>query len=124
MELIDRQAEFVEYRTFDTDVARLIKKLRLTATSNKITERLTANGETGSCHLSASPLVRIRQAVPRVLCFVRAPTLEAVMNFHRLVVAPSLKGMNEPRGRREQSAKTIAVGPAKHTPGNASPPSP
>jgi hypothetical protein len=25
-ELVDRQAEFVEYRTFDTDVARLIKK--------------------------------------------------------------------------------------------------
>lgn len=27
-ELCDRQAEFVEYRTFDTDVERLIKKLR------------------------------------------------------------------------------------------------
>jgi formylglycine-generating enzyme required for sulfatase activity len=29
-ELVDRQAEFVEYRTFDADVERLIKKLRLT----------------------------------------------------------------------------------------------
>jgi formylglycine-generating enzyme required for sulfatase activity len=29
-ELIDRMAEFVEYRTFDADVERLIKKLRLT----------------------------------------------------------------------------------------------
>jgi hypothetical protein len=28
-ELVDRQAEFVEYRTFDADVDRLIKKLRL-----------------------------------------------------------------------------------------------
>jgi formylglycine-generating enzyme required for sulfatase activity len=28
-ELVDRQAEIVEYRTFDTDVARLIQKLRL-----------------------------------------------------------------------------------------------
>ena len=27
--LCDRQAEFIEYRTFDTDVERLIKKLRL-----------------------------------------------------------------------------------------------
>jgi hypothetical protein len=30
-ELVDRQAEFVEYRTFDADVERLIRKLRLTA---------------------------------------------------------------------------------------------
>jgi formylglycine-generating enzyme required for sulfatase activity len=30
-ELCDRQAEFVEYRTFDADVERLIKKLRLSA---------------------------------------------------------------------------------------------
>ncbi len=29
-ELVDRQAEFVEYRTFDADVERLIRKLRLT----------------------------------------------------------------------------------------------
>jgi hypothetical protein len=29
-ELVDRQAEFVEYRTFDADVERLIEKLRLT----------------------------------------------------------------------------------------------
>jgi TIR domain len=29
-ELVDRQAEFVEFRTFDPDVERLIKKLRLT----------------------------------------------------------------------------------------------
>jgi hypothetical protein len=29
-ELVDRMAEFVEYRTFDADVERLIKKLRLT----------------------------------------------------------------------------------------------
>jgi TIR domain len=28
-ELVDRQAEFVEYRTFDADVERLIRKLRL-----------------------------------------------------------------------------------------------
>ena len=28
-ELVDRQAEFVEYRTFDTDVKRLIRKLGL-----------------------------------------------------------------------------------------------
>ena len=28
-ELVDRQAEFVEYRTFDADMERLIKKLRL-----------------------------------------------------------------------------------------------
>ena len=28
-ELVDRQAEFVEYRTFDADVERLIKKLGL-----------------------------------------------------------------------------------------------
>jgi len=32
-ELVDRQAEFVEYRTFDADVARLIKKLRPDAAS-------------------------------------------------------------------------------------------
>src|SRR5262245_53763551 len=30
-ELVDRQAEFVEYRTFDTDVERLIRKLGLAA---------------------------------------------------------------------------------------------
>jgi predicted ATPase len=29
-DLVDRQAEFVEYRTFDADIERLIKKLRLT----------------------------------------------------------------------------------------------
>jgi hypothetical protein len=40
-ELCDRQAEFIDYRTFDTDVQRLIKKLRVAssnvvASSNKL----------------------------------------------------------------------------------------
>ena len=33
-ELCDRQAEFIDYRTFDTDVQRLIKKLRPGASSS------------------------------------------------------------------------------------------
>jgi formylglycine-generating enzyme required for sulfatase activity len=45
-ELADRQAEFVEFRTFDADVERLIRKLRLSP----------AVGQTGSPELTSAPV--------------------------------------------------------------------
>jgi formylglycine-generating enzyme required for sulfatase activity len=42
-ELVDRQAEFVEYRTFDVDVERLIKKLGLTQRPVQSGIRVDAN---------------------------------------------------------------------------------
>jgi hypothetical protein len=44
-ELVDRQAEFVEYRTFDPDVGRLIRKLRVGEDSAATPPRSNISGQ-------------------------------------------------------------------------------
>jgi TIR domain len=48
-ELVDRQAEFVEYRTFDADVERLIRKLRLDQGVDRAKRRRKAEAEKRLC---------------------------------------------------------------------------
>ena len=96
-ELVDRQAEFVEYRTFDADVERLITKLRLDQGVDRTTlqqsmpaRRLKAEAKQREPHRR-----RLRKATHKVLVYVssgstcRDPMAKAITE--QLLVGRKLK---------------------------------